>query len=289
MPAMRRPYDPDVFAYLDYREYLGAFYRVRKESSAYSYRSFSRAAKLKSPNYLKLVIDGERSLTAEMAVRFGAACGLDGEAAQFFVELVRFSQARTLDERNDSYGKLGKFRRYRAVHTLRIADDAYHSKWYIPAIRELVLHKDFREDPNWIAEQLLPHIKPAEAKHGLEILRQLNLIVRDEDGKLRQGTPLVSTGPEAHHLHVANFHRSMIAHAVSSLDRIVPSERDISSLTLCLNDRGLAMVKAAIVKFRRELLAMSELEADPTQVVQINFQLFPLSVGVHDPSTGDAE
>jgi len=45
-------------------------------------------------------------------------------------------------------------------------------------------------------------------------------------------------------------------------------------------------VKAAIVKFRRELLAMSELEVEPTQVVQVNFQLFPLSAGssTEDPT-----
>ena len=71
---------PEVFAYLDYRAYLRDYYTSRKaQGASFSFRSFSRKAKLRSPNYLKLVMDGARNLTAEMAARFAQACGLGGE------------------------------------------------------------------------------------------------------------------------------------------------------------------------------------------------------------------
>lgn len=281
----RRPYDPEVFDFLDYRAYLREFYRRRKEHTAFSYRAFSLRAKLGSPNYLKLVIDGERNLTGPMARRFAAACGLKGQGAAFFCELVVFGQATALDERNESYGRLRRFQEFRDAQEIQIARDDYHSKWYLPAIRELALATDFRPDPEWIAARLCPTIKPAEAKNALEILQKLEMLVPQEDGGLKPGTPLVTTGPETANLHMVQYHRTMMTLASESLERVSAGSRDISSVTLCIGVDGLELVKQAIVRFRRELLKLSELERDPRQVVQVNFQLFPLSTL---PKEGDS-
>ena len=269
--------DPDVFDYLDYRAYLRDFYHGRKQRGPFSYRAFSMRAKLKSPNYLKLVVDGERNLTAPMAKRFAGACGLTGQAAAFFGELVAFGQADSVDERNEIYSRVRRYRQYRETHELAIAQAEYHVRWYLPAVRELALAHDFRADPNWIAARLVPKIKPNEAQFALDTLRQLGLLVEDTDGKLTQGTSLVSTGAETASLHMVNFHRTMMHLAAESMERIPHDRRDISSVTLCLGPQGLEMIKRAIVRFRRELLELSELEQDPEQVVQVNFQLFPLS------------
>jgi uncharacterized protein (TIGR02147 family) len=267
----------DVFGFLDYRAYLRAFYEEAKRTRSFSYRVFARRAKLRSPNYLKLVIDGERNLSSAMAERFAEACGLVDEAREYFQELVAFAHAHTSSEQNERYTRLRSHRRYRSVQRLDVAQDAYHSRWYLPAIRELVLRDDFREDPEWIAERLLPSIKASEAELALQTLGELGMLVRDAAGRLRQGTRLVSTGAETRSLHLANFHRTMMAHAAESLDRIPSQERDISSVTLCVGPAGLASIKLKIQRFRAELLALSDLEASPEQVVQVNFQLFPLS------------
>jgi len=57
-------YEPlAVYAYLDYRAFLRDYYAERKAASrAFSYRAFSKRAGVSAPNYLKLVIDGKRSL-----------------------------------------------------------------------------------------------------------------------------------------------------------------------------------------------------------------------------------
>ena len=91
-PRARRRSPVDVFRYLDYRRFLADYYRARK-ARGFSYRAFSRAAGLGAPNYLKLVIDGQRNLTAAMAARFAHACGLSGEGADYFAQLVEFNQA----------------------------------------------------------------------------------------------------------------------------------------------------------------------------------------------------
>ncbi len=273
---------PDVFGFLDYREYLRAYYEYAKKHRGFSYRAFSARAKLQSPNYLKLVIDGERNLTPDMARRFAAACGLQDEAARYFQLLVGFNQARTVEERNRWYRRLKRNRRYRDAHFLDLAYDIYHSSWYLPAIRELVASVGFREDYDWIARRLSPPIKPREAEMAVKTLLQLDLLERDARGRLRRKSTTVTTGPQIRSLHLANFHRAMMAHAVTCLDRIAADERDISSVTLCLDRSGIERVKRALQRFRRELLDIDELEEKPEQVIQVNFQLFPLTT-LRDP------
>lgn len=275
---MSNPELPDVYEYLDYRAYLRDFYAAKKkEARAFSYRAFARRAGVAAPNYLKLVMEGERNLSAKVAERFAKACSLDAEASRYFVHLVAFNQASTAAERGEQYGKLTSFQRYRQAQKLDIAHAAYYSEWYIPAIRELAASSAFREDCDWLANQMLPQITPLQAQRALETLLALGLLVRDEAGQLRQSEALLSTGPETRGLHIGAFHRAMTQRALESIDLVPPEERDISSLTLCVRREGLATLKKRVQRFRRELLELSAAEADPEQVVQINFQLFPLT------------
>ena len=108
-------------------------------------------------------------------------------------------------------------------------------------------------------------------------LLELGLLKRERGGKIVQSEPLVSTGPEVQSLNVANYHRMMMQRAADAIDAVAPDERDISSLTLCLGADGARRLKERIQRFRRELLELSTMEENPRQVVQINFQLFPLS------------
>jgi uncharacterized protein (TIGR02147 family) len=268
---------PDVFDYLDYRAFLRDYYVEKKRSRGLSFRGFSKRAGLGSPNYLKLVMDGQRNLAPAMAARFARAAGLEGDAARYFAELVLFNQAKTGAERNQSYAKITGFRRYREARPLEVGHAAYHSTWYLPAIRELSARHDFRDDPHWIAGMLRPTIAPADAAHALHTLIELGLLKRGPGGKIVQSEPLVSTGPEVQSLNVANYHRMMMQRAADSIDGVAPDERDISSLTLCLGADGARRLKERIQRFRRELLELSTMEEDPRQVVQLNFQLFPLS------------
>lgn len=268
----------DVFQYLDYRAFLRDYYLDGKtRRRGFSYRNFSRRAGLRSPNYLKLVIEGERSLTPTMAARFAKACGLEQESATFFEHLVAFNQAKSVREREDCFARLTGFRRYRNVRKLELNHAEYHSKWYLPAIRELAARGDFQDDPAWIANTLAPTITAQQAEGALATLVELGLLAPDDEGRLRQSEPLVSTGPELHQVYVAKYHRMMMRRAEASIALFASEERDISSLTLCLGPDGMERIKRRLRSLRRELLELSELEDDPVQVVQINFQAFPLS------------
>jgi uncharacterized protein (TIGR02147 family) len=269
----------DVFSFRDYRQFLRAYYAAGKAGGqAVTLRAFSKRAGLRSPNYLKLVMDGTRNLTQPMAARFAEASGLRAEAAEYFCELVAFNQAKTTVDRGRAYERLRRFPRYRKVYKLDAAQESYHSSWYLPALRELVAHKDFKDDPRWIAKQLLPAIAPREAERALATLFELGLVERDANGRVVQRDPLVTTpeGPLGHH--VVTYHRSMLERAAAALDEIPRGEREIAALTLCLSSAQIVELKQRLERFREELLQLYTAGPDASRIVQVNLQMFPLSV-----------
>lgn len=277
-----------MYSYADYRRFLADHYAYAKAEHAFSFRAFSQRAGIRSSNYLKLVIDGKRNLTASMAARFAKGCGLTGARADFFCELVAYCQATTLPERNRCYERLYRFRPFRAVQKLAREQAAYHSQWYLPAIRELVRRADFREDPAWIAAQLVPSISPVLAEKAIATLLKLGLLQRrpaEEGGGLAQTDELVTTGSGPLGHQIVSFHHMMLERAGYALDHSPREERDISCLTLCVSEEKLAELKERVRAFRRELLHAAEQGNLPERVVQINFQVFPLSVPIdrNDP------
>jgi uncharacterized protein (TIGR02147 family) len=269
----------DVFGYLDYRQFLADLYAAKKPQG-FSYRVFSRMAGLGAPNYLQLVINGKRNLTPAMAERFAKACGLRTEAGDYFCRLVEFNQSTSAKEREQCYAKLSAFARYRNAQKLELAHAAYFSTWYIPAIRELCGSPAFVCDPQWIANALIPPIKPQEASRALEVLIDLGLLARTPTGGVQQRAAVVSTGPQTRGIHLRRYHAEMMQHAVAAMEHVPAAERDVSSLTLCLSAEGLMRVKERIQEFRRQLIEFAESEVRREQAVQVNFQLFPLSVAL---------
>jgi uncharacterized protein (TIGR02147 family) len=241
-----------------------------------SLRAFSRRVGLRSPNYLQLVMDGKRNLGAEVAVRFGQACGLSGDGLEYFCTLVAVNQAKSPSERGLHARRLSAFRRYRQTHKRELAQEAYHGSWFVPAIRELAARPDFSDDPKWIAKTLWPEIRPAEASRALAVLCELGLLVRAPDGRLVQAEPLVGTAPGPQGHQVAAFHREMMRLASESIERVPREQREIASLTLCLSSAGMQALKHELEQIEQDLLQRYG-AGEPGQVVQLNFQLFPLS------------
>jgi uncharacterized protein (TIGR02147 family) len=144
-------------------------------------------------------------------------------------------------------------------------------------VRELAARADFTSDPSWVARTLEPSITSAQASKALTVLSALGLLVADAQGVLRPVDHNVTTGlaPLGHQ--IADYHRAMIERAAAAIDLFPRDEREIASLTLCVDDDLVPELKARLATFRRELMQFAEHTGDRKRVIQINFQLFPLS------------
>jgi uncharacterized protein (TIGR02147 family) len=83
----------DIFTFTDYRAFMKAFYDSKKKApGSFSYRRFSKLAQNASPNFVKLVVDGQRNLTVQNIYLFAMAMELLPNEWQYFEAMVHFTQ-----------------------------------------------------------------------------------------------------------------------------------------------------------------------------------------------------
>ena len=145
-----------VFNFADYRQYLQEYYEYRKAKGSYSFAMFSKRAGLASPNYLKLVMDGERNLTDRNIRLFTKALGLNSVEARYFENLVRYCQAESPVIRAHYFETLSEFSNRKNVNVFELQREHYEilRKWHYLPLVELVRCHDFVEDAQWISQKL---------------------------------------------------------------------------------------------------------------------------------------
>lgn len=269
---------PNIFEYLDYREFLRDYYEAGKENlSAFSYRYLARLAGFSSPNFFKLVMDGDRNLSSVSVDKFARALKLDRDEKRFFEDLVEFNQAETAEEKNEAFEQIAASQRFRRARRIDTSMFEYLSRWYHPVIRELAAREDFRDDPEWIAQHLEPSVAVEKVADSLELLFEMDLLHREPDGTITRGNPSLTTGHEVRSLAIGNYHRQMLERAEESIETVERSLRDISALTVCIDPENVEDLKERIHAFRESLLDLCDRDENPRAVYQMNFQLFPLT------------
>ncbi|HEX2955671.1 MAG TPA: TIGR02147 family protein [Chitinispirillaceae bacterium] len=267
-----------IFEYMDYREFLlHTFEEKKSKHDFYSYRLFSQKAGFKSPNFLKLVIDGDRNLTKESVFKVAKAFSLTKKESDYFENLVFLNQSKTLEEKNRYLTKLIKHREKNNPRTLEKSQYSYYSNWYNPIIHELITSKDFSDDFKKLGSMVIPPISASEAEKSADLLKELNLIKKNCNGVYVKTSATLTTGPQVRSVAVANYHKAMIQLASESVERFSSEKRDITSVTLSVSEQTCRILIEKVRTFRQELLELAETEKSPEKIVQINFQLFPLS------------
>ncbi len=172
-----------IFAYSDYRKFLEDFYRSRKEEGGYSYRQFSENSKIRSPNFLKLVIAGSKNLTIENIHRFAIACGLRHHEHEFFEALVLHGQASSEEEKTFYRRRLVDLKRNHQPHAK--APELKHllTEWYFPAVMVSLADATASSDLGDFAAKC--GITEKVFSDCLTRLQRLGLVTLTPEGKFR--------------------------------------------------------------------------------------------------------
>jgi len=272
---------PNIFTYTSYTLYLRDYYAFKKkENKKFTYRLFGAMAQT-APSLLKDIIDGRRSLSLDTMRKFAKAMGINKREKEFFKILIKFSNSKTNLQKNKYFHQIIHSRRNLSIEFLEESQYQFYSEWYHSAIRELINFPSFIEDPEWISKKLTPNITPGKVKKSLALMERLNIIKRNEKQKLIQSQNVISSELEIQSMIIRNFNTGMIKLALEAQESFPLETREISGLTLGVSQKKFAFIKQRIREFKEELLASVQEDQDSTELVcQVNFQLFPLVVGV---------
>jgi uncharacterized protein (TIGR02147 family) len=284
-PPRQAPHDKlSVFNYTDYRQYLRDYYLTEKQKDKkFSYRTFLEKVQLHSSGFYKELLDGKRSLTRTLIMRFSKVIGHTVKESDYFENMVYFNEATTIEERKLYFDKMKTFYETSA-YRLHKDQYEYFSEWYYCAIRELLAcHKYKESDAASIAQDLNPTIRPEKAAKAIRILKNLGMAEENELGYLVRRNKVVTTGyPEAGDervklLNIINFQKSMLKIADEAYDRHPFCDIDMSTLTLSISEETYKIMKKEIANFRKKLLSLAHDSVAPNMVYQLNYNFFPLT------------
>ncbi|MFH0920347.1 MAG: TIGR02147 family protein [Fibrobacterota bacterium] len=270
---------PSIFKYHDFRKFLKELFLYNKTLNRhFTFRYFSQKSGLASPSALKEIVDGKKNLTQSSIIKVASGFKLNKSETEYFTHLVYFNQSETEAEKTRYYQALSKIQNSKKGKTLTSEQFEYYSNWYNSAIRELAATPGFKDDAEWIAGRLNPRITPAEARKAVDLLLRLGLLVRKEDGTLKQDSPKLEVDPDVTTLSIRNFNRSMIDLGREAIERHAQEQREVSGLTLGISKECAVEIKNMIREFKKSVLQYAANDTRTAEeVFQLNFQYFPLS------------
>ena len=269
-----------VFHYTDYRKYLREYYEWAKANKkGFSHRAFMARTGMSGPNYFKRVMDGVHNLTDNSIPKFASALDLNEAEAQYFRHLVYFNQAATLEEKDRWFGSLMDLKAPHSHTVLEKAQYDYYKDWFNVAIREMLSYFPYRDNPGEMAKRLAPAVPPKKVKKAIELLAELGLIARKDDGTWQATSTFLHTDPDVQSLLVPKVHQSMTRLAEEAITRFPTDERYFSSSTVSLSEKTYHEIIELIRSTRKEVLRRVGEDPAPDRVYHLNMQLFPLTAG----------
>lgn len=266
-----------VYDYNSYRTFLRDFFEKKKSTEGYTYRDFSRAAGMNSSSWLLHLIRGTKNLSENSALKAARAAGLSDDESEFFLLLVRFTQAKRSPEKDRFFQEMLFWREEKGSHRIGRHQYEYYTRWYHPVLRSLVDKVDWHDDYALLGRKVVPPISASQARQSVALLKRLKLIDKDEHGAWHRSSQMISTGDEVDSLNVRNYHKQVSELAKDAYDNSDQSQREISALTLGVGEKEFSQIKERIAEFRKELIELVREADSPDRVYQLNLQFFPVS------------
>lgn len=282
---------PQVSDYMDFRQYLASFFEYKRKLTAsdirpYNYAAFSAGANIKSPNYLKMIIEGRRNLSEEMVLKFAKALGLNKEATEDFELLVSYGQATDPADRNMFLKKLSEHRVQAKLKTGEIDKKTWEKipNWAAWVIYAMVDQEGVKYDTKTLKELLRGKASEDEIEQALQSLFNSGELVLDpETQEVRKARALIESAEDVPVALVRKLQAQLMYLGLESLYQDAANEREFGTLTLSLTKQEFEEIKFKLRQMRKQInkdnsIARTTSKGD--KVYQLNIQLFPVTNAV---------
>lgn len=289
--SMSSPSSPILSDYMSYRQFLADFYQYKRTASkgslrVYNYAVFSAAANIKSPNYLKMIIEGKRNLSDEMIGKFGKALGFMKDQTEEFRLLVHFTQATDPGERNMYLKKLSEHRVAGKLKSGEIDRKAWEKvpNWVAWIIYAMVDQEGVKFDAASLKKLLRGKASEDEIEMALETLLASGELRRDEaTGELKKNRSLTESPEEIPVALVRKLQSQLMYLGLESLYQDQPMDREFGTLTMSLTKSEFEEIKFKLRQMRKAMHkdnSIARMKEKGERVYQLNIQLFPVTNAV---------
>lgn len=266
-----------LFEYDSYRKYLEDYFQEMKaKRKTFSYRSFARKAGFSSCGFCHQVVTGERNLTPQATEKMIQGIGMDGKKAEYFQALVRFEQAERSEEKEKAFAQINILRKDSAFMRLNRSHLRYFEHWWYPVLRNLVVYAPWGDDYRLLASLVQPPISEAQARHGIQVLEELDLVMRDSQGCWTMTATLLHSGDVPAQIKYQT-RKEILQLGLDSLDNYPSSERHATYYTLGIQASSYEKLVALIEELNAKAACIAAEDQDVQRVYELSVMLYPLS------------
>ncbi len=266
----------DILSYKSYRAFVQDWFLLRKSRRSFSYRQFSSLLGLSSPNYLQLVMKGERNLSHELAIKVAEAMKLTHTETEYFLNLVELEHCSTPAQKKVYEKKLLKLSRHLHTSLLGEAQKEIVEGWQHMLIRELVFLPDFKMDISWMESKVDQLISIDEIERSIELLVRAGHWYQNELGKWTARDGLLDTGDSILQKQLMNEHHAATLKKWSEiLSEVDPRLREVGLIHIPINHEKIPELKTRIQNFQDEIIGWLQSEKNADMLVQLGTYLVP--------------
>lgn len=265
-----------IYDYTDYRDIIRDFYLEKKNGNGrYSYSVLGQAIGLNA-SHVFCIVEKKRNLPVRCVPAVKRILGLTGRAARYFDLLLAASRTKSEKTKTEILAKAFLLRDVK-THSLADKEQKYLSDWWTPVIRALIEVNQGKVDVKEISESLEPSIEEEKVQESIDILNELGFIQDLGNGRVKLADAHINIAGEQRAQAIRQFQANVMQIGARSLNTIDPADRDISTLTMAVDQQGFEDIKAMIQEFRKDVQIRVDKCGKPTRVLQMNLALFPVA------------
>lgn len=260
----------------DYRDFLKDYYDRRKaEMPLYSYRMMGDKLGLDS-SYLYRVLSKKQHLPAHALQAAKGLLDLSGRQAEYFDLLYSAAVTKDKSKKEEFFAKALALRDVNR-HSLEAAELKMLENWWIPAVRAYLEMNGGIVNKREIANNICPKITEEQVQIAIDTLLEVGMLKKIASGKLAlTETHLTASGPEKRTA-VRNFQRQILALASDAIENVPVEERNISTLTLSVDQACFDDLGEMLKEFRRLVQKRVDEAKRPDRVMQLSLAFFPIA------------
>ena len=269
-----------VFDYSNYWEFLQDIMDKKKEENKnFSYHVLGQKLGLKHKSGVAAIIKGERkNLPKTVIKKLSQYLKFNSREEEYFMALVAFNEAKTIEDKNDYYKKMHNVIRPAQRYSMQRSQWKYFKDWYLPVIRELITMDSFDGDIESLSQNLQGNITKDMVRDAVDILLELKLIQKDERGRFTQTNTSLTVDEEIRSRALRHYYLQHFNLMKNVLFEKSPDNKSrITSMTFGCNDDQLIQVKQKVTEFHQMMIDMISKFEGIDKVYQMNLQIYPTS------------
>jgi uncharacterized protein (TIGR02147 family) len=269
---------PNIYEFTDFRSWLSQWHAVCQQSDPTFTRTevSHRLGLPRTRGYFSDVLGGKR-VSDTFLERFCELLDLTRAEERYFRTLVRFDQADTPEEKELALEQLAALNRAPNLE-LEPSSWAYYRDWHHGALRALIEAEDLTEEtlPK-AAARFNPPFTPGQASQSLQILLDLGLAKRTDDGHLKPTDQTIASPTWAKDEIFRLLQAQQLELVRQALTVPGDGSRAIATNLVAVSEAGCDRIRQLVERFRQELRAIVHRDPDPAdRVILLANILLPL-------------